>query len=77
MSLALSRNAKWTNFSNGGPGKYYVACLDDNWISDIACRKIFGTSHREDLTPEVVSHMSVNALADQRKKLEDAAFDSD
>ncbi|KAG1834162.1 hypothetical protein EV424DRAFT_1310404 [Suillus variegatus] len=40
-------------------------------------RKIFGTSHREDLTPEVVSHMSVNALADQRKKLEDAAFDSD
>ncbi|KAG2111769.1 hypothetical protein BD769DRAFT_1364866 [Suillus cothurnatus] len=40
-------------------------------------RKIFGTSHREDLTPEVVSQMSVNALAEQRKKLEDAAFDSD
>ncbi|KAG2744186.1 hypothetical protein P692DRAFT_20745217 [Suillus brevipes Sb2] len=40
-------------------------------------RKIFGTNHREDLTPERVSHMSVNALAEQRKKLEDAAFDSD
>ncbi|KAG2122168.1 hypothetical protein BD769DRAFT_1389800 [Suillus cothurnatus] len=40
-------------------------------------RKIFGTSHREDLTPEVVSQMSVNALAEQRKKLEDAAFDLD
>ncbi|KAG2152704.1 hypothetical protein DEU56DRAFT_907878 [Suillus clintonianus] len=31
----------------------------------------------EDLTPEVVSHMSVNALAEQRKRLEDAVFDSD
>ncbi|KAG2743787.1 hypothetical protein P692DRAFT_201722837 [Suillus brevipes Sb2] len=40
-------------------------------------RKIFGTNHREDLTPELVSHMSVNALAEQRKRLEDAAFDSD
>ncbi|KAG2746088.1 hypothetical protein P692DRAFT_201691761, partial [Suillus brevipes Sb2] len=29
-------------------------------------RKIFGTSHREDLTPEVVSQMSVNTLAEQR-----------
>ncbi|KAG2744719.1 hypothetical protein P692DRAFT_20743198 [Suillus brevipes Sb2] len=40
-------------------------------------RKVFGTNHREDLTPEVVSHMSVNTLAEQRKALEDAAFDSD
>ncbi|KAG2751034.1 hypothetical protein P692DRAFT_20872952 [Suillus brevipes Sb2] len=40
-------------------------------------RKIFGTSHCEDLTPDVVSQMSVNALAEQRKKLEDAVFDSD
>ncbi|KAG1758358.1 hypothetical protein EDD22DRAFT_956982 [Suillus occidentalis] len=39
-------------------------------------RKIFGTNHREDLTKEVVSQMSVNALAEQRKQLEDAAFDS-
>ncbi|KAG1893646.1 uncharacterized protein F5891DRAFT_962704 [Suillus fuscotomentosus] len=40
-------------------------------------RKIFGRNHREDLTPEVVSKMSVTALADQRKAMEDAAFDSD
>ncbi|KAG1862617.1 hypothetical protein F4604DRAFT_1929367 [Suillus subluteus] len=40
-------------------------------------RKIFKTNHREDLTPELVSHMSVNALAEQRKRLEDAAFNSD
>ncbi|KAG2113362.1 hypothetical protein BD769DRAFT_1364158 [Suillus cothurnatus] len=40
-------------------------------------RKIFGTSHREDLTPDVVLHMSVNTLAQQRRAMEDAAFDSD
>ncbi|KAG1791062.1 uncharacterized protein HD556DRAFT_1445582 [Suillus plorans] len=40
-------------------------------------RKVFGKSHREDLTPEVVSRISVTALAEQRKVLEDAAFDSD
>ncbi|KAG2120361.1 hypothetical protein BD769DRAFT_1671794 [Suillus cothurnatus] len=40
-------------------------------------RKIFRKNHREDLTPEVVSQMSVTALAEQRKALEDAAFDSD
>ncbi|KAG2128479.1 hypothetical protein BD769DRAFT_1356470 [Suillus cothurnatus] len=40
-------------------------------------RKVFGRRHREDLTPEVVSKMSVTALADQRLAQEDAAFDSD
>ncbi|KAG2748517.1 hypothetical protein P692DRAFT_20874833 [Suillus brevipes Sb2] len=40
-------------------------------------RKIFGKNHREDLTPEVVSRMSVTALAEQRKAREDAAFDSE
>ncbi|KAG1784686.1 uncharacterized protein HD556DRAFT_1250963 [Suillus plorans] len=40
-------------------------------------RKIFGRNHREDLTPEVVSQMSVTALADQRRALEDAAYDSE
>ncbi|KAG1773003.1 hypothetical protein EDD22DRAFT_767463 [Suillus occidentalis] len=39
-------------------------------------RKVFRKNHREDLTPEVVSRMSVTALARQRKALEDAAFDS-
>lgn len=40
-------------------------------------RKVFGKNHREDLTPEVVSKMSVSALAEQRKVLEDTAFDSE
>ncbi|KAG1728231.1 hypothetical protein EDB19DRAFT_1642556 [Suillus lakei] len=40
-------------------------------------RKIFGRNHCEDLTAEVVSHMSVTTLAEQRRMLEDAAFDSD
>ncbi|KAG2757683.1 hypothetical protein P692DRAFT_201697089 [Suillus brevipes Sb2] len=40
-------------------------------------RKVFGSNHRQDLTPEVVSKMSVTALADQRMAQEDAAFDSD
>ncbi|KAG0699177.1 hypothetical protein DFH29DRAFT_877484 [Suillus ampliporus] len=40
-------------------------------------RKVFGTNHRQDLTPDVVSQMSVNSLAEQRRMLEDAAFDSE
>ncbi|KAG2129395.1 hypothetical protein BD769DRAFT_1356194 [Suillus cothurnatus] len=40
-------------------------------------RKIFGANHRGDLTPDVVLHMSVNTLAQQRRAMEDAAFDSD
>ncbi|KAG2029441.1 hypothetical protein BDR03DRAFT_880767, partial [Suillus americanus] len=40
-------------------------------------RKIFGMSHREDLTPEIVLQMFVNTLSEQRKALEDAAFDLD
>ncbi|KAG0700511.1 hypothetical protein DFH29DRAFT_1001093 [Suillus ampliporus] len=40
-------------------------------------RKFFGTNHHQDLTPKVVSQTSVNSLAEQRKILEDAAFDSE
>ncbi|KAG1736177.1 hypothetical protein EDD22DRAFT_787567 [Suillus occidentalis] len=40
-------------------------------------RKIFGTNHRTDLTPEVVSHMSINTLYEQWRAMEDAVFDSD
>ncbi|KAG1770762.1 hypothetical protein EDD22DRAFT_948365 [Suillus occidentalis] len=39
-------------------------------------RNFFGTNHCEDLTKEVVSQMSVNTLAKQRKQLKDATFDS-
>ncbi|KAG2147496.1 hypothetical protein DEU56DRAFT_730588 [Suillus clintonianus] len=68
----------WNNivdFFEDVPGpvaKRRVAQLLEWWT-----RKIFGRNHREDLTPEVVSKMSVTALADQRKAMEDAAFDSD
>ncbi|KAG1770179.1 hypothetical protein EDD22DRAFT_948490 [Suillus occidentalis] len=40
-------------------------------------RKVFGKNHRKDLTPEVVSKMSVTTLAEQRKALEDSTFDSE
>ncbi|KAG2120017.1 hypothetical protein DEU56DRAFT_760922 [Suillus clintonianus] len=38
-------------------------------------RKVFGRNHREDLTMDVVSWMSVNSLAAQRQEMEDDAFD--
>ncbi|KAG1782874.1 hypothetical protein EV702DRAFT_1191325 [Suillus placidus] len=63
------------NFFKDVPGPVVqcrVAKLLEWWT-----RKIFGTSHRQDLTPEVISRMSVTALAEQRKVLEDAAFDSE
>ncbi|KAG2102484.1 hypothetical protein BD769DRAFT_1393631 [Suillus cothurnatus] len=39
-------------------------------------RKVFGRSHRGDLSNTVKANMSVNALARQRAQLDDAAFDS-
>ncbi|KAG2107878.1 hypothetical protein DEU56DRAFT_746589 [Suillus clintonianus] len=68
----------WNNivdFFEDVPGpvaKHRVAKLLEWWT-----RKIFGKNHRQDLTPEVVSKMSVTALAEQRKALEDAAYDSE
>ncbi|KAG2118359.1 hypothetical protein BD769DRAFT_1362399, partial [Suillus cothurnatus] len=68
----------WNNivdFFENVPGpvtQHRVAKLLEWWT-----RKIFGKSHCQDLTPEVVSRMSVTALAEQRKALEDAAFDSE
>ncbi|KAG1827384.1 uncharacterized protein BJ212DRAFT_1294674 [Suillus subaureus] len=38
-------------------------------------RKVFGRNHQEDLTSDIVSQMSVSALAAQRQLIEDAAFD--
>ncbi|KAG2084491.1 uncharacterized protein F5147DRAFT_782472 [Suillus discolor] len=40
-------------------------------------RKVFGRNHREDLTMDIVSRMSVSALAVQRQEMEDAMFDSE
>ncbi|KAG1884163.1 hypothetical protein F4604DRAFT_1574975 [Suillus subluteus] len=39
-------------------------------------RKVFGRSHREDLSHMARSNMSVKALTRQRAQLDDAAFDS-
>ncbi|KAG1897248.1 uncharacterized protein F5891DRAFT_957482 [Suillus fuscotomentosus] len=40
-------------------------------------RKVFGTSRREELSDAAKAHMSVNALAMQRARLDDALFDSE
>ncbi|KAG2061149.1 hypothetical protein BDR06DRAFT_871400 [Suillus hirtellus] len=40
-------------------------------------RKVFGRNHRQDLTSDVISRMSVRTLAAQRLVMEDAALDSD
>ncbi|KAG2339314.1 hypothetical protein BDR05DRAFT_951234 [Suillus weaverae] len=40
-------------------------------------RKVFGTSHRAELSDVARAKMSVNALARQRAQADDAAFDSD
>ncbi|KAG2124770.1 hypothetical protein BD769DRAFT_1669277 [Suillus cothurnatus] len=40
-------------------------------------RKVFRRNHREDLTMDVVSQMSVSALTAQRQEMENAIFDSD
>ncbi|KAG1761768.1 hypothetical protein EDD22DRAFT_779270 [Suillus occidentalis] len=39
-------------------------------------RKVFGRSHRQNLSDAVRSNMSVNALARQRAAIDDASFDS-
>ncbi|KAG1726781.1 hypothetical protein EDD22DRAFT_1017901 [Suillus occidentalis] len=68
----------WNNvvdFFENVPGpvaRRRVATLLEWWT-----RKIFGRNHSQDLTPEVVSQMSVTVLAEQRRALEDAAFDSE
>jgi hypothetical protein len=39
-------------------------------------RKVFGRARREDLSNAAKASMSVNALARQREKIDDMAFDS-
>ncbi|KIK35003.1 hypothetical protein CY34DRAFT_96918 [Suillus luteus UH-Slu-Lm8-n1] len=67
----------WTNvvdFFEDVPGPAAQRRVDG--LLEWWTRKVFGKNHREDLTPEVVSKMSVTTLAEQRKALEDAAFNS-
>ncbi|KAG2112757.1 hypothetical protein BD769DRAFT_1364416 [Suillus cothurnatus] len=56
----------------GAAARYRVDQLLEWWT-----RKVFGRNHRQDLTSDVISKMSVSALAAQRQQMEDAAFDSD
>lgn len=57
--------------------RYFCRCSEShNWQLRLF-RKVFGTNHRQDLTPKVMSQMSVNTLAEQRRMLEDAVFDSE
>ncbi|KAG2126398.1 hypothetical protein BD769DRAFT_1668398 [Suillus cothurnatus] len=72
VCFALSSVTSWRTAVPGPVAQCRVNKLLEWWT-----RKIFGRNHREDLTPDVVSKMSVTALADQRMALEDAAFDSD
>jgi hypothetical protein len=61
---------------DGGPGNI-LYCLRITGYLTLPFRKVFGRDHRKDLTPDVVSKMSVTALANQRMVLENATFDSD
>ncbi|KAG2142499.1 hypothetical protein BD769DRAFT_1348560 [Suillus cothurnatus] len=68
----------WNNivdFFEDAPGPAALARV--NALLEWWTRKIFGKSHRQDLTQDVVSQMSVSALAAQRKEMEEAVFDSD
>ncbi|KAG2085713.1 uncharacterized protein F5147DRAFT_659422 [Suillus discolor] len=68
----------WNNivdFFEAPPGA--AARLRMSQLLEWWTRKVFGRNHREDLTPDVISKMSVNALAAQRQQMEDTAFDSD
>ncbi|KAG1868167.1 hypothetical protein C8R48DRAFT_599093 [Suillus tomentosus] len=68
----------WNNivdFFEDAPGP--AARVRVNELLEWWTRKVFGKNHRQDLTPDVVSRMSVSTLAAQRQGREDAVFDSD
>ncbi|KAG1898547.1 uncharacterized protein F5891DRAFT_1190619 [Suillus fuscotomentosus] len=67
----------WNNivdFFESPPGPAAQARVKD--LLEWWTRKVFGKNHRQDLMPDVVTQMSVNALAAQRQQMEDATFDS-
>ncbi|KAG1730492.1 hypothetical protein EDD22DRAFT_788685 [Suillus occidentalis] len=68
----------WNNivdFFEDAPGPAARARVNE--LLEWWTRKVFGRNHRQDLTSDVVSKMSVRMLAAQRLAMEDAAFDSD
>ncbi|KAG1898392.1 uncharacterized protein F5891DRAFT_1191083 [Suillus fuscotomentosus] len=79
VRFVLSSVSSWHtidgDFDYEGFWNNIVDFFEDPW--PCCTMKIFGKNHREDLTPEVVSQMSVTALAEQRRAQEDAAFNSE
>ncbi|KAG1894151.1 uncharacterized protein F5891DRAFT_985269 [Suillus fuscotomentosus] len=68
----------WNNvvdFFEDAPGPAAQARV--NKLLEWWTRKVFGRNHRQDLTADIVSHMSVSTLATQRQQMEDAELDSD
>ncbi|KAG1775758.1 hypothetical protein EV702DRAFT_972623 [Suillus placidus] len=68
----------WNNivdFFEDAPGP--AARVRVNELLEWWTRKVFGKNHHQDLMPDVVSRMSVSALATQRQEKKDAVFDSD
>ncbi|KAG1901244.1 uncharacterized protein F5891DRAFT_1187947 [Suillus fuscotomentosus] len=68
----------WTNivdFFEDAPGPAAQARVNE--LLEWWTRKVFGRNHRQDLTSDVISRMSVRTLAAQRLAMEDAALDSD
>ncbi|KAG1846952.1 hypothetical protein C8R48DRAFT_598315 [Suillus tomentosus] len=68
----------WNNvvdFFEDAPGPAARARV--NKLLEWWTRKVFGRNHRQDLTADIVSHMSVSTLATQRQQMEDAELDSD
>ncbi|KAG1797128.1 uncharacterized protein HD556DRAFT_1441286 [Suillus plorans] len=68
----------WSNvvdFFEDAPGPAARARVNE--LLEWWTRKVFGKNHRQDLTSDVISRMSVRTLAAQRLAMEDAAFDSD
>ncbi|KAG2030738.1 hypothetical protein BDR03DRAFT_877584 [Suillus americanus] len=78
MDSDFNYEAFWNNivdFFEDIPGPVTQRRMDK--LLEWWTRKIFGANHRGDLMPDVVLHMSVNTLAQQRRAMEDATFDSD
>ncbi|KAG1811596.1 hypothetical protein EV424DRAFT_1542475 [Suillus variegatus] len=68
----------WNNivdFFENAPGPAARARLSE--LLEWWTRKVFGKNHRQDLTSEVISRMSVSTLAAQRQEKEDNEFNSD
>ncbi|KAG0693695.1 hypothetical protein DFH29DRAFT_816077 [Suillus ampliporus] len=68
----------WNNvvdFFEDAPGPAVRARVNE--LLEWWTRKVFGRNHRQDLTSDVISRISIRVLAAQRLVMEDTVFDSD